>query len=126
MPSKARRMLAGMTRNAAANGHPIEFWLTVFPAAGIFIAGWGSLLLRAINRLCREVAQPQTRAAWLRNVARGQPLRARQMIALWLWSTFNTGTWSEDAFELGGWITRGTLAGVTVGLLAYLVQLVIG
>jgi hypothetical protein len=24
-----------MTRDAAANGHPIEFWLTVFPAAGI-------------------------------------------------------------------------------------------
>jgi hypothetical protein len=32
-----------MTRDAAANGHPIEFWLTVFPAAGIFIAGWASI-----------------------------------------------------------------------------------
>jgi hypothetical protein len=126
VPSKARRMLARMTRNAAGTGHPIEFWLTVFPAAGIFIAGWGSLLLRAINRLCHDVAQPQTRAAWLRNVARGQPLRVRQMVAWWLWSTFNVGMWSEDAFELGGWITRGTLAGVTVGLLAYIVQLVIG
>ena len=119
-------MLAGMTRNAAANGHPIEFWLTVFPAAGIFIAGWGSLLLRAINRLCHEVAQPETRAAWLTDAARGQWPRARQMIAWWLWSNFNAGTWSDDAFELGGWITRGTLAGVTVGLFAYLVQLVVG
>jgi hypothetical protein len=36
-------MLAGMTRNAAANGHPIEFWLTVVPAAGIFIFGWASI-----------------------------------------------------------------------------------
>lgn len=110
----------------AGGGHPIEFWLTVVPAAGIFIFGWACVLLRTINRLCHDVAQPQTRAAWLRSGARGQRLRVHQRIAWWLWATIKAGTWSDDAFELSGWITRGTLAGVTFGLLAYLVHLVIG
>ena len=52
-----------------ASSRPIEFWLTVFPATGIFIAGWGCILLRTINRLCHDVAQPETRAAWLDNAA---------------------------------------------------------
>lgn len=114
-------MFAGMTRDAAVTGHPIEFWLTVLPAAGIFIAGWGSLLLRAINCLCHDVAQPETRAAWLANATRGRRLRAHQMIALWLWSNFNAGTWSEDILSFSTCIEAGTFIGVTSGFIAYLV-----
>jgi len=110
---------------AAGGGHPIELWLTVVPAAGIFIFGWACVLLRAVNRLCHDVARPQTRAAWLRDVV-GEPLRVRRRIAWWLWSTFKAGTWSDDAFDLGGWIARGTLTGVTVGFLIYLFHLAIG
>jgi len=110
----------------AGGGHPIEFWLTVVPAAGVFIFGSVCVLLRAVNRLCHDVAQPEIRAAWLRDVAHGQRLRVRRRIAWWLWSTIEAGTLSDDAFDLGGWITRGMLAGVTFGFLAYLIHLAIG
>ena len=118
--AEGRLLHGAVGPHVAADGHPIGFWLTVFPAAGIFISGWGSVLLRAVNRLCRDVAQPETRAAWLRNVAHGQTLRVHQRLAWWLWFTIKAGTWSDDALDLGGWIARGTFAGVTVGFLIYL------
>ena len=91
------------------------------PGSRDFYRWLGSLLLRATNRLCQEVARPEIRAAWLANAARGQWPRARQMIALWLWSNFNAGTWSEDILSFSTCIEAGTFIGVTSGFIAYLV-----
>lgn len=102
------------------SSRPIEFWLTVFPAAGIFVAGWGCVLLRAINRMCHDVAQPETRAAWLSNAARGQTPQMHQIVAWWLWSTFNAGAWPEEILSLSACIEAGTFIGVTLGFIAYL------
>jgi hypothetical protein len=104
----------------ASGGHPIEFWLTVVPAASILSFGWFCVALKAINRLCRDAANPATQAAWLTNAARGQRLETRQRIAWWLWSTIEAGTWSDDFLNLGRWMTAGTLAGATFGFVLYL------
>ncbi len=50
---------------AASGGHPIEFWLTVVPAAGVLACGWFCVALKAVNRLCRDAADPATQTAWL-------------------------------------------------------------
>jgi hypothetical protein len=105
---------------AVSGGHPIEFWLTVVPAAGILSFGWFCVALKAINRLCRDAANPATQAAWLTNAARGQRVETRQRIAWWLWSAIEAGTWSDDFLNLGRWMTMGTLAGATVGSVLYL------
>lgn len=98
----------------------IEFWLTVVPAVGVLACGWFCVALKAINRLCRDAADPATQAAWLANAARGQRPNMRQQIARWLWFTIEAGAWSDDFLNLGRWITVGTLAGATVGLVFYL------
>ncbi len=104
---------------AAGGGHPIEFWLTVVPAAGVLACGWFCVALKAVNRLCRDAADPATQAVWLANAARGQRLEMRQRIAWWLWFRTEAGTWSDDFLNLGRWMTAGTLAGATVGLVLY-------
>jgi len=104
-----------------ARGHPIELWLTVVPAACVVGLGWLCLGLKVVNRLCHDAAQPETRAAWARNTARGQRPRARQRIAWWLWSTIDAGAWPDDAFSLGRWMTVSTLIGLTFGFIAYFV-----
>ncbi len=52
---------------------------------------------------------PPGLADGLRSSAEGRLLR--QLIG--------AGTWSDDAFSLGRWMTAGTLAGLTFGVIAY-------
>jgi hypothetical protein len=106
--------------HAATGARPLEFWLTVVPAAGILSFGWFCVALKAINRLCRDAADPATQATWLANTARSQSPKTPQRIAWWLWSTIEAGAWSDDFLNLGRWITVGTLAGATVGFVIYL------
>jgi hypothetical protein len=101
-------------------GRPLEFWLTVVPAACVVSLGWLCLGLKAINGLCRDAAQPAIRAAWIRVEARGQRPRWRQRIAWWLWSAIKAGTWPDDMFNLGNWIAVSTVIGLTIGFVLYL------
>jgi hypothetical protein len=43
------------------------------------------------------------------------------MIAWWLWSTIDAGAWPDDTFSLARWMTVGTLIGLTLAFVAYLV-----
>ena len=116
------RLLHGpIGARTATGGHPIELWLTVVPAAGVLAFGWFCVALKAINRLCRDAADPATQAAWFTNAARGQRPKMRQRIAWWLWFRIEAGAWSGDLLNLGRWMTVGTLAGATVGFVLYLV-----
>jgi hypothetical protein len=106
--------------HAATGGRPLEFWLTVVPAACVVGLGWLCLGLKAINRLCRDAAQPAIRAGWIRIEARGQRPRWHQRIAWWLWSAIKAGTWPDDMFSLGNWIAVSTVIGLTTGFVLYL------
>jgi hypothetical protein len=55
-PLAGGRLHEPIGAHAATGSRPLELWLTVFTAAGIFIAGWGCLLLKAVNRLCHDLA----------------------------------------------------------------------
>ncbi len=114
-------MLAASTPANIKSGHSIEYWLEVLTATGIFCFGWTCVLLRIVNRLCHDAADPSVSTRWANEEARGRQLSIATRLKRWLWLWTNAGDWSRDSISLGEWTGLGSLIGVTAGFVAHLV-----
>ena len=111
---------AGGPRSQGA--HTIEFWLAVLTAVGILAFGWACVVLRAVNRFCRDARDPAKRTEWAVADLEGRRLPPRDASISWLFRHTHAGTWSRERLLLGEWTAGGTLLGATCGFLAYLLQ----